>query len=205
MSLSKYFTGHLQSDIANILGVVLLVTLHSCLPCFCRSFNPLNIPRGTSTRAVDELQVFYPQLMMFLASPSAKLLTNDIKFMLNYSIVLVCKWFGQIRNLRNTFNSCDTTLKCWSASGLDRFEPFETHQIHVKVPYSSGLVVVQTDLKLLKHIEVMLRWQGTPYFQYWLQKFAQTAILSLSGGYKEEEKEGVGNSHQILLTACRRH
>ena len=28
-------------------------------------------------------------------------------------------------------------------SGLNRFETFETHHIHVKLPYSAGLPVVQ--------------------------------------------------------------
>ena len=67
-----------ESDVANILCVILLLTFLSpaCL-VFCRSFNPLNILSGTSTRAVDKFQVFYPQLMMFLASPSAKLLTDQ--------------------------------------------------------------------------------------------------------------------------------
>ena len=44
MSLPKYLTEHLESDVANILCVINL-----------RSFNPLNILSGTSTRAVDKL------------------------------------------------------------------------------------------------------------------------------------------------------
>ena len=32
-----------------------------------------------------------------------------------------------------------------------RFETFETHRTDVKIPYSAGLLVVRTDLKLSKH------------------------------------------------------
>ena len=38
-------------------------------------------------------------------------------------------------------------------SGSNRFETFKTHRIHVKLPYSAGLPVVRTDLKLWKPIK----------------------------------------------------
>ena len=52
----------------------------SCLPCFCGSFNPLHILSGSSTNTVDKLHVFYPHLMVFLASPGANLLTDQVKY-----------------------------------------------------------------------------------------------------------------------------
>ena len=45
-----------------------------------------------------------------------------------------------------------------SETGIHRFEPFISHRIHVKVPYSGGLIVVRTDSKLFEHIESMSRY-----------------------------------------------
>ena len=60
-----------------------------------------------------------------------------------------------------------TVLQSWLTrckSGLNRFQSLETHQIHVKVLYCPGVfnqLVVLTDSKLSKHIELM--WN---YFIY---------------------------------------
>ena len=45
-------------------------------------------------------------------------------------------------NFWNTLNPCESTLQWWSSSCSNRFESLETHRIHVKVPYSGGLLVV---------------------------------------------------------------
>ena len=63
----------------------------------------------------------------------------------------VCKWFKKIWIFRNTLNSCETTLYDWftqSTSGSNRFDTFETHQIHVKRLLSLG----RTDSKVSNHI-----------------------------------------------------
>ena len=42
-----------------------------------------------------------------------------------------------------------------STSGSNRFETFETHRIHLKIPNSASQLVIRTDSKLSKHIEFM--------------------------------------------------
>ena len=82
MSLSKYLTGYLKSDVADILCVILLMTFLSpaCLVFAGPSTYSTYSVVPVYTRAVDKLQVFYPQLIMFLAPLSAKLLTDQIKY-----------------------------------------------------------------------------------------------------------------------------
>jgi len=36
----------------------------------------------------------------------------------------------------------------------------------------------------------------------WLQQFAQTGILSLSGGYKDEEEEAVLDQSRLAIIMC---
>ena len=57
-----------------------------------------------------------------------------------------------------TSKSYVTTLYPWfprCKSVSSRFERFKTHQIHVKLPFGTGLPVVRTDSKPLTHIEFM--------------------------------------------------
>ena len=52
-------------------------------------------------------------------------------------------------------------MKLPYSGGSNRFETFETHRIHVKLPYTAGLLVVLTDSKLETHqIHVKVHFSG---------------------------------------------
>ena len=92
---------------------------------------------------------------------------KHLKFMERHLIVVVYLWLEQIHTFWNL-----RTLWCWSASGSNRFETFETYRIPVKylivvvyywfqqirLPYSLGNQAVQTASKLLKHIEFICKY-----------------------------------------------
>ena len=62
---------------------------------------------------------------------------------------------GGLNRFKTFENIICNYLTVYSTSGSKKFETFETHQIHLKQPFSFGLQEVQTNLKLSKYIEFM--------------------------------------------------
>ena len=115
-------------------------------------------------------------------------LLKRIKFMSNPCESTLKWWFKQIQTIHNTFNACETTLLCWSTialkryqnfrntsnscwtipycwftSHLNKFKPFTTHRIHVKIPYSGGMLVASSSqLFSNQRIPALPIWSAPP-------------------------------------------
>ena len=131
-------------------------------------WNTLNVPYSDSLLLVWTDSKLLKHYLIVLATSGSTRFESFEAHQIHLT-VLVYKWFKQIQNFRSTSNSCETTLQWWFTSCSKWFETFETHRIHVKLPYSAVLLVLLTDLKLLKHIEFMWNYLAVPVYWYFDQ------------------------------------
>ena len=109
------------------------------------------------TFSIHSIHVKVPYSGGLILFPTDSKLSQYIESMWKY-LTVVDSCFEQIQNFVSTTNPSESTFYWWCTSGLNTFETVSTHPMHVKVPYSGGVLVVWTDSTLFQHIESMWKY-----------------------------------------------